>query len=101
MTLWVAIGEADMPESKPVGEVGKRLRGVTATLVRSASFDTMYGTKWVETFRTDAGETIVWKTTSPFCRLGARVTFDATVKEHSEYRGEKQTVIARAKKVSK
>lgn len=96
--FWIALGESTMPESKHVGTVGQRMRNVTATLVRSVSFDTMYGTKWIETFRTDAGETLVWKTTSPGgTRLGMRFTFDATVKAHSQYNGEVQTEVSRVK----
>lgn len=70
------------------------------------------GTRHIYTFRDADGNCIVWKTSNPLgtwvedgnghedwveAEVGDTVTMRATVKEHSEYKGTKQTVITRAK----
>lgn len=70
------------------------------------------GTRHIYTFRDQEGNCIVWKTSQPLGiwhevdgreewvdadEVGDIVTMRATVKEHSEYRGTKQTVISRPK----
>lgn len=62
----------------------------------------------IYTFADEEGNCIVWKTANPLgiwgddnkwveAEIGCKVTLKATVKEHSEYKGVKQTVVTRAK----
>lgn len=68
------------------------------------------GTRHLYTFRDDDGNCYVWKTANTvtvetvdehdtvhftYAEIGSKVTMRATVKEHSEYKGTKQTVITR------
>lgn len=81
-----------------VGVKGEKV-APRATLERHAGFDTAYGFKTVLTFCDDDGNNLVWKTQSPPAGLvvGSTYRVMATVKEHGEYRGDKQTEITRAK----
>jgi hypothetical protein len=85
--------------SEYLGEVGKRLT-LTVTLKKSFSFENNYGyyptTSYIRNFEDDAGNVIIWKTTS-FLREGETFKLTGTVKEHSEYRDTKQTVLTRCK----
>ena len=73
------------------------------------------GERHIYTFRDADGNCYVWKTTNPLvtweedergyeerveAEVGGKVTLKATVKEHGEYRGIKQTVLTRAKVIS-
>lgn len=103
--------------SQYVGEVGQRIEG-TYILVNSASWeqpsfrgfgtDTMY----CHIFKDEAGNIFTWKTSNgvftteirpngnPYYRVaeaGEKVTLKGTIKEHTEYKEEKQTVLTRCK----
>ena len=69
-----------------------------------------YGTEtvYIHTFKDEAGNKIVWKTTSTisywdedgnlaYYEEGEKVRLRGTVKEHSEYKDEKQTVLTRCR----
>ena len=73
------------------------------------------GTRHIYTFRDEDGNCYVWKTANPLgmwgedvdgyekwveAEVGGKVTLKATVKEHGEYKGIKQTVLTRAKVLS-
>ena len=94
-----------------VGTVGKRME-LTLTLDRTHSFERRaysgYGmeTVWIHLFSDEAGNRIVWKSTSCLrvedaegngqaCPDAAVVKVRATVKAHDEYRGELQTIVQR------
>lgn len=81
-----------------VGVSGDKV-SVSATLERHAGFDTQYGYKTVLSFRDEEGNGLTWKTQSPPNGLvvGSNYRLLATVKEHGEYKGEKQTEIIRVK----
>lgn len=102
--------------SEWVGEEKARME-LELTLVRDYEYDRMaYGrynaveTFHIYTFADAEGNCIVWKTANPIdiewwdaddewhfeaAEVGDRVAMKATVKEHGEYRGVKQTVINR------
>lgn len=95
--------EAEKKISQFVGEVGQKLTA-SVTYVGSPYFERKsfggYGTEtcYIHTFKDSAGNKIVWKTTSGLnLEEGATVTITGTVKEHSEYKDEKQTLILRCK----
>lgn len=84
-----------------VGAVGKRVE-CKVQVARVASFTRQafgpYGgveTVWILTMRDEAGNAIVSKTPRFHAEKGESFTLRATVKEHSEYDGEKQTVVQR------
>lgn len=96
--------KAEKAISNYIGEIGKRIT-VEATYLHSAHFevksfrgfgtDTMY----VHNFKDQDGNKIVWKTGSGLANLeeGDTVQIVGTVKEHAEYKEEKQTALTRCK----
>lgn len=100
--------KVEVKESDYVGEVGKRLETkVTFKDLRYWDGQDPWGrplTIWLYRFEDKDGNTIVWKTTG--CGIdtrqypqGSELTIRGTVKEHSEYRETKQTVLQRVKVV--
>jgi len=59
------------------------------------AIETQFGILRITTLHTDDGNSIVVKSGSFRAEKGERLTITGTVKEHSEYRGEKQTQLAR------
>ena len=73
--------------------VGDRIE-FTATPVCITSYDTEFGVTYI--YKMMKGDNIIiWKTSKPLDEV--EVTIKATVKENSQYRGEKQTIITRGK----
>lgn len=81
-----------------VGKVGER-RDFKATFAGENSFDTAYGVMWIGRFDTPEG-LLVYRGSTPFwddgLKAGDAVEFKATIKEHADYKGTKQTIISRA-----
>lgn len=104
----------DFSGSEWVSEPKKRL-GLTLTLVNDYVYEgcsySYYddGTRHIYTFRDEDGNCLVWKTQKVIdcydeqteewtdAEVGDTIVMNATVKEHSEYKGTKQTVITRPK----
>ena len=89
--------------SKHVGEVGDKI-DMDVILDHRAWFDVPsfrgFGTDtmYIYTFRDEHDNAIIWKTSKGLVyENGSRVHLKASIKEHSEYDDEKQTVITRAK----
>lgn len=80
--------------SEFIGEPKQRLT-VTGEVVMAREFDGFYGVKTLVKIVTDEGNIVTWWASSSAPDMGDRVTGKATVKEHEEYRGERQTVITR------
>lgn len=78
-----------------VGAVGKRC-SFKASLVAVFDFTSNYGVVHVHKFLTPEGSVLVWKTGSDKLDLGS-YDIAGSVKEHSEYKGELQTVLTRCK----
>lgn len=96
-------------KSEYIGKVGDKI-DMIVTFKFEASFDTLYGEMYIYSFKDEAGNTLVWKTSSLmmmdgldsngnniFVRKGDKIRIKATIKDHNEYRDEKQTIITRAK----
>ena len=79
------------------GTVGQREVFEKLTCVRCPSFETDYGVVYVNTFEDADHNVLVWKTGSQSFPEGETVTLKGTVKDHSEYRGTKQTILSRCK----
>lgn len=83
--------------SQHIGTVGERLRGLELTVSFQTGFETQFGFTTVTGFRDAAGNVFIHKGTNPGCERGDRVTVAATVKEHGERDGVKQTILSRPK----
>lgn len=80
-----------------VGTVGKRETFAGLTCKKVITFDSIYGTTHIHIFADSDGNELVWKTGRGEINEGETVTLKATVKEHGERNGAKQTIITRAK----
>ena len=78
-----------------VGEVGQRI-DIEATVTFVMGFDGFYGTTYINTLVDRDGNVFVYKG-KHLASKGDQVTLKATVKDHSVYKGTKQTVINRPK----
>lgn len=95
----IAANEAAAARSEHVGAVGERI-AVEVEVERAASFERKsfrggFEQVWIITMRTPEGHVVVSKTPRFCAQKGERFTLKATVKEHAEYRGERQTVVER------
>ena len=84
--------------SEYVGEIKQR-KDFTLTYTNSFSYDTEYGTTWIHKFLDTEGNIFIWKTNNSLYDIeqGNNVTLKGTIKDHVEYRGERQTHITRCK----
>jgi hypothetical protein len=86
--------------SNHVGEVGQKGLEMVLTLAARTYHESEFGTKALMKFVDDAGDIIIWWTTSAAAddmAIGARVKAKATVKKHNYFRQVKQTEVLRLK----
>ena len=77
-----------------MGEVGQRITLKAATVALLSSWDGYYGTTWLYKIVDESGNVFIWKASQPFsAEEGA--TIRATVKDHNERDGVKQTIVIR------
>ena len=76
-----------------IGTPGKRIKGLIATIKRVFHYESEWGTTCKTIMEDDSGNVLVGKDLGD---EGDRIQFTATVKEHTEYNGIKQTVVLRA-----
>ena len=91
-----AFKQAEGPSlSEYVGEVGERLRNITAIYKSSRGFDSRFGWTNIHTF--EVGENVLVWITQKELELVKGVTVDltGTIKSHNEYCGIKQTQLSR------
>ena len=96
---------ASQSKSNYVGKVGDRLE-LTVKLTKVSSYDTHFNhvtvTNYINIFEDAYGNVYVWKTTAWFdANVDDELTLKGTVKEHSEYKGIKQTILTRCKVMAK
>ena len=85
--------------SEYFGNIGDK---VTLEVVLANKHETQsyYGYMCYHIFKDNEGHTFVWMTSSrPAMKVGDTYKIKATIKEHSEYKGEKQTFITRVKAI--
>ena len=86
--------------SEYIGTVGER-REFNCTLVGHFTYDSRFSyygeINHIYKFADENGDIVVWNTSSDLDEEQKNFRFKATIKEHSEYRGEKQTVVNRPK----
>lgn len=81
--------------SEYIGDIKERLRDLRVVLTSFRSFDGFYGTTFIYTFKKE-DDVLIWMTSS--CKeieIGDELLLTGTVKEHSEYKGVKQTKLSR------
>lgn len=95
--------KAEKAMSQYIGNIGDKIK-VHATYIKTAFYSFRMGwmeqTMYVHTFKDESGNTLVWKTSSnslPDLEEGMKVELSGTIKEHSEYKEEKQTSLIRCK----
>lgn len=82
-----------------VGEVKKRATFIL-TLISKKELETYYGLSTLHTFTDSKNNSLVWfKSGYSELELDKVYTLKATVKEHKEYNGKKQTVLTRCKAI--
>lgn len=96
--LEMAKREAEGKASKHYGEVGERIRDHELEVVFCKAFESNFGWFHIVKFKDNNGNFFAYKGSVDFPK-GYKCIAAFTVKEHSEYRGEKQTVIQRIKDV--
>lgn len=82
------------------GEVGKRYKDMKIKLFRcTTAWETQWGITYIHQIVLEDGTVLTWKTSDAMC-LEPKQEFDKitfTVKNHGEYKGQKQTEVARCK----
>lgn len=98
--------------SEYVGNVGDKIT-VDVTIKRISSFDTHFSyhgeTQWVYKFEDKDGNIYIWKTSTGLDKEvnghlrpmeeNDTCKISGTIKDHKEYRGEKETILTRVKKI--
>lgn len=98
------------------GEIKERLKGLKLTVVFETTFENQIpakyrgwydDTKWFYSMKDESGNIFTWTASSPMgleinnafhsVKKGDTVILDGTVKDHKEYKGDKQTVLTRCK----
>ncbi|QWY83557.1 hypothetical protein [Rhizobium phage RHph_X2_26] len=85
-------------DSEFVGEVGKR-ELFAVDIVGVATLASMYGDQYLHFMKDPAGNVLVYKGSAKLGEKGAAVRFKATIKQHNERDGIKQTVVSRPVKI--
>jgi hypothetical protein len=78
-----------------LGIVGRKLKNIEVKLLKTAHFTTAYGTSYIYTFTDTNGNIIVYKGQHQDFTADDRILLkSATIKEHSVYDKQKQTVVS-------
>lgn len=80
--------------SAHLGEIGKRIQFTVKSADVLTHWETMYGTTYLNKIVDDAGNVLIWKSSS-LAEIKPGMKMRGTVKEHGEYDGIKQTVVTR------
>lgn len=101
-----AARNAERNTSEYVGQVGKRIDLDIADMKLVTSWETQWGMTWLYKFTDTDGNVLVWFASKPLERVNENGVYEdvtevshirATVKEHNERDGVKQTIITRCK----
>jgi len=101
-----AARNAERSASEYVGQVGKRIDLDIADMKLVTSWETQWGMTWLYKFTDTDGNVLVWFASKPLERVNEDGVYEdvtevshirATVKEHNERDGVKQTIITRCK----
>jgi hypothetical protein len=95
----LALRKREQAESKYYGKVGDKLKKHHLTCFRILDLDTRYGTSHLHMFKDDTGNIFKWFSSNVRLEQGGNYLVSGTIKEHTEYQGVKQTMLARCKAV--
>lgn len=87
------------PESNWIGEAGER-KDLELKIISSFGIETSFGWSCINKLQDAEGNIFIWKTGMDLADAYGRgevIKLKGTIKEHSEYRDEKQTVLTRCK----
>jgi hypothetical protein len=87
-------------DSEYFGKVGER-EVFTLEVLKKSGFSTQYGWTTLHIFKDQDGNIATWFSSNKEFEVGEVVTLNATVKEHKEYEGTKQTVLTRCNMIKK
>ena len=82
------------------GEIGKR-EEFTLTVIRKSYINTQFGMTTLHQFKDHNGNIATWFSSNKEFDEGETITIKATVKDHKEYKDQKQTVLTRCTEVKK
>ena len=91
---------APKTESQYVGNVGEKFEGsvILTSIHTYETHFTYYGElNYIYKFEDSNGNTIIWKTSNRDLEEGKTYLLTGKIKEHSEYKGDKQTILTRCK----
>lgn len=91
-----------------IGNIGDRLKKIPVTYVFGTTFNSFYGIVTLLKFIDGNGNVLIWKTNScpevldengkdVVIDTGDKLYITGTIKEHNEYKEEKQTILTRCK----
>lgn len=89
--------EAKKATTAHVGTVGARMDFTGLKVIKIHSFDSQFGTTFINIFEDANGNELIWKTGGSSFNVGEIVNLKGTVKEHGERNGAKQTILSRCK----
>jgi hypothetical protein len=86
--------------SQHVGTKGERIQQIPVTLLFTKSYENQFGPGWMHKFIDAQGNVLVWFGSNDLegAAPGDKMTIAASVKDHSERDGVKQTIITRVTK---
>lgn len=87
-------------DSEYFGTVGER-QEFTLEVIKKTGFSTQYGWTVLHIFKDQNGNVATWFSSNKEFDEGQTVVLKATIKEHREYDGTKQTVLTRCNEVKK
>jgi hypothetical protein len=90
--------DAARATSQHIGTVGDKIT-LTITVERIIVLESQFGTTFITLARDEQGNTIFYKGRTNIGSKGDTNTIKASIKDHTEYSGVKQTVIQRPKLV--
>jgi hypothetical protein len=96
---WKAENAEKIAKCKHIGTVGERIRGLKLTVKRVIPIEKQFGVTYVTGLEDADGNQFTWFASGTELKVGEVYNCDATVKDHSEYKGIKQTVLARCKEI--
>lgn len=86
----------DAGVSKHIGKIGERL-DLVLTCTKAIQSESAYGINYFYVFNSDDGNIFTWSTTAKVLEEGQKYHIHGTVKDHTSFRNNKQTVLTRCK----
>lgn len=92
---WKTERENELKDSQYVGEIKERITIDRPEIKIISSYETEFGYVYIHKIKDENGNVFIWKSTSGSHDKADKIV--GTVKDHSEFRGVKQTVLTRCK----